>query len=113
VCFCFCFCFYFYFVFLFFVCFFGHFGQGEPLNNYSAVLTAVRTMVDPKRFGLSPAHVTVSTVGIVPYLIKMTEVGVLDILNHKTISHRAFGSRISHYPLSFLMYRYVFRIFRW
>jgi adenine C2-methylase RlmN of 23S rRNA A2503 and tRNA A37 len=41
-------------------------GMGEPLNNYHAVLAAVRAMLEPRLFGLAPRHVTVSTVGIVP-----------------------------------------------
>jgi adenine C2-methylase RlmN of 23S rRNA A2503 and tRNA A37 len=43
-------------------------GMGEPLNNYDAVVTACRAMVDPQLFGLAPGKVTVSTVGIVPRL---------------------------------------------
>ena len=41
-------------------------GMGEPMNNYDAVVSAVRTLVDKNAFGLSPNRVTVSTVGIVP-----------------------------------------------
>lgn len=40
-------------------------GMGEPLNNYTEVVQAVRTMVDPGRFSLSPSRVTISTVGVV------------------------------------------------
>ncbi|KAK3259673.1 hypothetical protein CYMTET_31345 [Cymbomonas tetramitiformis] len=48
-------------------------GMGEPLNNYAEVVGAVNAMIDPRRFGLSPAHVTVSTVGVVPRIIQMAE----------------------------------------
>ena len=41
-------------------------GMGEPLDNYNAVLGAVRAMVDTGRFGLSPQRISVSTVGVVP-----------------------------------------------
>ena len=41
-------------------------GMGEPMNNYDAVVSAVRALVDKNAFGLSPNRVTVSTVGIVP-----------------------------------------------
>jgi sorting nexin-8 len=41
-------------------------GMGEPLDNYEAVLSAVRAMVDTARFGLSPSRVSISTVGVVP-----------------------------------------------
>lgn len=39
-------------------------GMGEPLNNYKAVQQAIRMMVDTKLYGLSPSHITVSTVGV-------------------------------------------------
>jgi 23S rRNA (adenine2503-C2)-methyltransferase len=41
-------------------------GMGEPLHNYDAVLEAFRVLVDPRGFGVSPGHVTLSTVGLVP-----------------------------------------------
>ncbi|KAJ3290216.1 sorting nexin [Borealophlyctis nickersoniae] len=41
-------------------------GMGEPLDNYTAVLAAIRAMVDTGRFGLSPSRISVSTVGVVP-----------------------------------------------
>jgi len=46
-------------------------GMGEPMSNWKAVTEAVRAMVDPKLFGLSPRHVTVSTVGVVPRIRSM------------------------------------------
>eukprot|EP00300_Choanocystis_sp_HF-7_P017288 c19687_g2_i1.p1 GENE.c19687_g2_i1~~c19687_g2_i1.p1 ORF type:complete len:458 (+),score=82.65 c19687_g2_i1:41-1414(+) len=48
-------------------------GMGEPLHNYSAVSSAVRALVEPRMFGLSPSHVTVSTVGVVPYMLRMSK----------------------------------------
>ncbi|KAJ3087192.1 sorting nexin [Quaeritorhiza haematococci] len=41
-------------------------GMGEPLDNYSAVLAAIRGMVDTGRFGLSPSRISISTVGVIP-----------------------------------------------
>ncbi|KND04516.1 23S rRNA methyltransferase [Spizellomyces punctatus DAOM BR117] len=41
-------------------------GMGEPLDNYNAVMAAVRAMVDTGRFGLAPSRISVSTVGVVP-----------------------------------------------
>ena len=41
-------------------------GQGEPLLNYDATMSAVRILLDPNGLALSPRHVTLSTSGIVP-----------------------------------------------
>src|ERR1039458_10360318 len=41
-------------------------GMGEPLLNYDNVLGAVRLLADPEGMALSPAHMTLSTAGIVP-----------------------------------------------
>lgn len=46
-------------------------GMGEPLDNYDAVLSAVRAMTDTARFGLSPSRISVSTVGVVPRMLSM------------------------------------------
>ncbi len=48
-------------------------GMGEPLANYSAVLSAIRTLVapTPRGLGLSARHVTVSTVGLVPAIDRL------------------------------------------
>jgi adenine C2-methylase RlmN of 23S rRNA A2503 and tRNA A37 len=34
-----------------------HFHPGEPLENYEAVASAIRGLVDPMRFGLAPSSV--------------------------------------------------------
>lgn len=39
-------------------------GMGEPLNNYSNVVAAVRALTDPGRFALAPGKITISTVGV-------------------------------------------------
>lgn len=41
-------------------------GQGEPLLNYDAVLTACRILQDPAGVGIPAKRVTISTSGIVP-----------------------------------------------
>jgi 23S rRNA (adenine2503-C2)-methyltransferase len=41
-------------------------GQGEPLLNYDAVMSAVRILLDQRGVCLAPKHVTLSTSGIVP-----------------------------------------------
>ena len=48
-------------------------GMGEPLANYPRVLEAVRRLTDPTPagLGLSQRHVTVSTVGLVPAMLRL------------------------------------------
>lgn len=41
-------------------------GMGEPLQNYAALVPALRTMLDDHGYGLSRRRVTVSTSGVVP-----------------------------------------------
>ncbi|CAI7764076.1 unnamed protein product [Closterium sp. NIES-54] len=43
-------------------------GMGEPFNNHAAVKAAVELMVAPHGFHMSPNHITVSTVGVVPHI---------------------------------------------
>ncbi|KAI8810124.1 hypothetical protein BJ742DRAFT_802237 [Cladochytrium replicatum] len=43
-------------------------GMGEPLDAYGSVMGAIRCMTDTSRFGLSPARISLSTVGVVPRL---------------------------------------------
>jgi len=52
-------------------------GMGEPLANYKAVLGAVRriTAPTPDGLGISQRHVTVSTVGLVSAMDKLTAEG--------------------------------------
>lgn len=53
-------------------------GMGEPLANYRRVIDAVHRICDPapEGFGLSQRSVTVSTVGVVPAIRKMTAEGL-------------------------------------
>jgi len=48
-------------------------GMGEPLANYTRVMDALRAMVEPQPHGLgmSARHITVSTVGLVPAILKL------------------------------------------
>ncbi len=48
-------------------------GTGEPLANYNASIEAVRAMIDPKRFGLSARHITISTVGLPKQIDRLAE----------------------------------------
>jgi 23S rRNA (adenine2503-C2)-methyltransferase len=53
-------------------------GMGEPLANYARVVEAVRRLTDPAPdgLGLSQRHVTVSTVGLVPAMRRLTAEGL-------------------------------------
>ena len=46
-------------------------GMGEPLQNYSALLPALRVMLDDHAYGLSRRRVTVSTSGVVPMMDRL------------------------------------------
>ena len=46
-------------------------GMGEPLQNYSALLPALRTMLSDHGYGLSRRRVTVSTSGVVPMMDRL------------------------------------------
>lgn len=46
-------------------------GMGEPLLNYDAVLKAVRLLND--QVGIAMRHITLSTVGVVPNILKLAE----------------------------------------
>jgi 23S rRNA (adenine2503-C2)-methyltransferase len=53
-------------------------GMGEPMANYTAVISAVRRMVDPAPdgLGMSARNITVSTVGLVPRMHQLAEEGL-------------------------------------
>jgi 23S rRNA (adenine2503-C2)-methyltransferase len=51
-------------------------GMGEPLANLPATLASVRWLHDPEGFNLSARGITVSTVGLVPGIQKLAEVGL-------------------------------------
>jgi 23S rRNA (adenine2503-C2)-methyltransferase len=48
-------------------------GMGEPLQNYAALVPALRAMVDDHGYGLSRRRVTVSTSGVVPMIDRLRE----------------------------------------
>jgi 23S rRNA (adenine2503-C2)-methyltransferase len=48
-------------------------GMGEPLQNYAALVPALRTMLDDHAYGLSRRRVTVSTSGVVPMIDRLSE----------------------------------------
>jgi 23S rRNA (adenine2503-C2)-methyltransferase len=48
-------------------------GMGEPLQNYSALVPALKVMLDDHGYGLSRRRVTVSTSGVVPMMDRLGE----------------------------------------
>ncbi|MPN28113.1 Dual-specificity RNA methyltransferase RlmN [bioreactor metagenome] len=48
-------------------------GMGEPLQNYSALVPALRVMLDDHGYGLSRRRVTVSTSGVVPMMDRLSQ----------------------------------------
>jgi 23S rRNA (adenine2503-C2)-methyltransferase len=48
-------------------------GMGEPLQNYAALVPALRTMLDDHGYGLSRRRVTVSTSGVVPMIDRLRQ----------------------------------------
>jgi len=47
-------------------------GMGEPLHNFEGVTNALRILTDTRGFFMSPRKVTVSTVGLVPAIRKLS-----------------------------------------
>lgn len=48
-------------------------GMGEPMNNYDEVMQAVRLMNDPDGIGLGARHISISTCGVVPGILRLAE----------------------------------------
>jgi 23S rRNA (adenine2503-C2)-methyltransferase len=48
-------------------------GMGEPLLNYEATVSALRVLMDPEGFAISPRKLTLSTVGILPALERLMQ----------------------------------------
>lgn len=46
-------------------------GMGEPLNNYAAVVAAIRRWARPDTLNFSPRRVTISTIGLVPFIERL------------------------------------------
>lgn len=51
-------------------------GMGEPLANLEATVASVRWLHDPDGFGLSARSITVSTVGLVPAIGRLADLGL-------------------------------------
>ncbi len=49
-------------------------GMGEPFANYDRVMVALRRIIDD--FGIGARHITVSTIGLVPQILRFAEEGL-------------------------------------
>ena len=54
-------------------------GQGEPLHNFAAVKQAITVLKDPQIFGVGHRQMTLSTVGYLPELHRLSELGQVNI----------------------------------
>lgn len=48
-------------------------GMGEPLRNYEQVVSSIKMLIDPERGGFSRRRITLSTVGIIENITRLTE----------------------------------------
>ncbi len=48
-------------------------GMGEPLHNYDTVMTALEILTDRGGQNLGPGPITISTVGVVPGILRLAE----------------------------------------
>ncbi len=48
-------------------------GMGEPLHNYDQTLAALRILNSSDGFGIGARHITISTVGLVPGILRLSE----------------------------------------
>ena len=83
-------------------------GMGEPMQNYDNVMKAFRIMSHPRGLAISPRRITVSTVGFIPSLLRLTSEPVipniavsLNAPNNKLRSELMPVNRI--YPIEDLM----------
>ncbi|MEI6351490.1 MAG: 23S rRNA (adenine(2503)-C(2))-methyltransferase RlmN [Verrucomicrobiota bacterium] len=48
-------------------------GMGEPLHNYDAVIAALEIVTDTRGLNLGPGRITLSTVGVVPGILRLAQ----------------------------------------
>jgi 23S rRNA (adenine2503-C2)-methyltransferase len=48
-------------------------GMGEPLHNYDATMAAIDILTNHKGLAIAPKHITLSTVGIVPGILRLAD----------------------------------------
>jgi len=50
-------------------------GMGEPLHNYDSVMQALESISDRRGAGIGPSKIAISTVGVVPGILRLAEEG--------------------------------------
>jgi len=50
-------------------------GMGEPLHNYASVVKALETVSDVRGCGIGPSRISISTVGVVPGILRLADEG--------------------------------------
>ncbi len=48
-------------------------GMGEPMHNYDAVIKAMHTVSDRRGSNIGPSRIAISTVGVIPAILRMAE----------------------------------------
>lgn len=48
-------------------------GMGEPLHNYDNTMTALEILIEHTGLAIAPRHITLSTVGIVPGIVRLAD----------------------------------------
>ncbi|MDA8115921.1 MAG: 23S rRNA (adenine(2503)-C(2))-methyltransferase RlmN [Actinomycetota bacterium] len=81
-------------------------GMGEPMANYDNVVAAIRVIVQD--FGISARHITLSTVGIIPGILRLAQEGLplsLAVSIHAANNEKrtALVPMNARYPLEDLM----------
>ncbi|MEX1048315.1 MAG: 23S rRNA (adenine(2503)-C(2))-methyltransferase RlmN [Akkermansiaceae bacterium] len=51
-------------------------GMGEPLHNYDSVMKALGSISDVRGVGIGPSRIAISTVGVVPGILRLAEEGL-------------------------------------
>ncbi|WP_367870768.1 23S rRNA (adenine(2503)-C(2))-methyltransferase RlmN [Luteolibacter sp. Populi] len=50
-------------------------GMGEPLHNYDSVIQALDIISNVRGIGIGPSHIAISTVGVVPGILRLAKEG--------------------------------------
>lgn len=54
-------------------------GQGEPLHNFDQLKLSIEYLLNKKNFYLGPRQITVSTSGLLPYILRFNELGGVNL----------------------------------